>query len=130
MEGEKEYRRDLGQRGEDLACAELVRMGHLILERNCRIGHFEVDIISYDPAGIHFVEVKTRRMSIQAPPQENVDASKQRKLVKAALGYLNRKGKDLPGKSSECFFDVMAVTFDGDTPSLEWFPEAFIPIYV
>ena len=82
MEGEKDYRRDLGQRGEDLACAELVRMGHLILERNCRIGHLEVDIISYDTAGIHFVEVKTRRMSIQAPPQENVDASKQRKLVK------------------------------------------------
>ena len=27
-------------------------------------------------------------------------------------------------------FDVVAVTFDGGEEKLEWFPDAFIPMYV
>lgn len=129
MEGGEDYRRTLGRKGEDLACERLIRMGHVILERNYRSGHFEIDIISYDPMGIHFVEVKTRRLNIQAPPQENVDARKQRKIVKAAMNFLKTR-KGLAGKDHECLFDVMAVTFDGDEAALEWFPEAFIPLYI
>ena len=61
MEGRGNIRRELGRVGEDIACSLLEGMGHLILERNWRSSHLEIDIISYDPAGIHFVEVKTRR---------------------------------------------------------------------
>ena len=129
MEGNSNYRCNLGKQGEDIACRLLEGMGHTILARNWRCGHLEIDIISYDPAGIHFVEVKTRRSGIQAPPQDNVDRTKQRKIVRAAQGYL-RTHKGLPYADMECFFDVVAVTFRGDEYQTEWFPQAYIPLYI
>ena len=84
MESGKNHRRELGQLGEELACEWLREMGHTILERNWRSGHLEVDIISYDADGIHFVVVKARQESIQAPPQMSVDWQKQRNIVQAA----------------------------------------------
>ena len=128
MEGGENYRQSLGRKGEDIACRFLQSIGHVILERNFRSGHLEIDIISFNEEGMHFVEVKTRRRSIQAPPQENVGALKQARIAKAALKFLKTK-KGMPYGSHECFFDVAAVTFDGDKASLEWFPQAYIPIY-
>jgi putative endonuclease len=129
MESKDDHRRDLGRLGEDIACELLTGMGHTILERNYRSGHLEIDIISLDAAGIHFVEVKTRRDSIQAPPQYNVDRAKQGRITKAALGFLHSR-KGLPLSSYECHFDIVAVTFSGNSYSTEWFPQAYIPIYV
>lgn len=129
MEGRDSKRRDLGRLGEDIACDFLQSMGHTILERNYRSGHLEIDIISIDADGIHFVEVKTRRDSIQAPPQFSVDRTKQDRIVKAALRFLNSR-KGLPTSSCECQFDVVAITFKGNEYSTDWFPQAYIPIYV
>ena len=129
MENKGNHRQTLGKRGEDIACRYLEGMGHKILERNFRSGHLEIDIISYDPEGIHFVEVKTRQKSIQAPPQDNVDTAKQRRIARAAVSYM-RKAKRLPGRDLECIFDVIAVTFDGENARVEWFPQAYIPLYV
>ena len=129
MENNGNHRQTLGKRGEDIACSYLQSIGHTILERNYRSGHLEIDIISYDAEGIHFVEVKTRQKSIQAPPQENVDSVKQRRIVKAALRYLHT-AKGFPVKDLECIFDVIAITFDGERSSVEWIPQAFIPLYI
>ena len=129
MESNGNYRRDLGILGEDIACALLERMGHTILERNWRSGHLEIDIISLGADGIHFVEVKTRRLSIQAPPQENVGKVKQARIVKAAGRFL-KSGKGTPYGCLECMFDVVAVTFDGTEYKTEWIPQAYIPIYL
>ena len=128
MESGKDNRRELGRLGEDLACEWLQKHGHVILERNWRSGHLEIDVITFDAEGIHFVEVKARKESIQAPPQDNVTALKQKRLVKAANAFLN-SSKALPAGDTECFFDVMAVTFHGGSYELEWIPQAFIPIY-
>ena len=129
MEGGKDSRRTLGQQGEDLACRMLESRGHLVLERNWRHGHLEIDIISADAAGIHFVEVKSRKKSIQAPPQMNVDHTKQRNITNAARRFL-RTAKGLPYSGHECHFDVVAVTFTGNDPVIEWFPQAYIPIFI
>ena len=129
MEGGENYRQSLGKKGEEIACRFLESKGHTILERNFRSGHLEIDIISLNEEGMHFVEVKTRRKSIQAPPQENVGSLKQSRIAKAALRFLKTR-KGLPYGSHECFFDVAAVTFDGDRARLEWFPQAYIPIYL
>ena len=129
MEDRGNHRQTLGKRGEDLACRHLEGMGHTILERNWRSGHLEIDIITFDPQGIHFVEVKTRQMSVQAPPQDNVDKPKQTRIVKAALGYLNT-AQELPRKDMECFFDVIAITFEKGQANIKWIPQAFIPLYI
>lgn len=129
MESGADHRQDLGRAGEDIACGLLREMGHVILERNWRAGHLEIDIISIDPSGIHFVEVKTRRDSIQAPPQYNVDRGKQQRITRASLAFLHSR-KGLPYGSYECHFDIVAVTFSGNDFTTEWFPQAYIPIYV
>lgn len=129
MESGGNYRQNIGKTGEDIACRFLLDRGHVILERNYRSGHLEIDIISFDDEGIHFVEVKTRRKNIQAPPQENVDRSKQQKITRAAMHFLKSR-KGLPYGNHECMFDVIAVTFESDNARLEWFPQAYIPIYI
>ena len=128
MESGSNYRGELGRLGESIACSLLEDMGHTILERNWRSGHLEIDIITYDVIGIHFVEVKTRRESVQAPPQESVNCRKQKRIVLAAQSFL-RSGKGKPYGNHECMFDVVAVTFCGDEYNTEWIPQAFIPLY-
>ena len=50
----------IGQNGEEIACDFLLSRGHQILDRNWRSGHLELDIVSEDQEGLHFVEVKAR----------------------------------------------------------------------
>lgn len=129
MENRENHRQELGRRGEDLACRYLSRAGHTILERNWHSGHLEIDIISQDESGIHFVEVKTRQKSIQTPPQENVRKAKQRNIVKAARRYLSTQ-KQTEVWNHEYSFDIIAVSLDSGKEDIEWFPQAYIPIYL
>ena len=129
MEDRRNKRQLTGKKGEDVACDLLAGRGHTILERNHRVGHLEIDIISVSADGIHFVEVKARRESIQAPPQDNVDHVKQRRIATAAKGYL-RSRKGLPFNGCECHFDVIAVIFKENTAQVDYFPDAYIPIYL
>jgi len=120
----------LGRRGEDVACRLLEGMGHRIVTRNYRSGHLEIDIISSDGNGVHFVEVKSRVAPVAIAPEENVTPLKQRRIASAALRYLH--GSKDPGVTigSEAHFDVVAVTFEGEKEIVEWFPDAFFPLYV
>lgn len=121
---------ELGRRGEDVACEFLTGKGHIIVQRNFRSGHLEIDIISLDRNGVHFVEVKSRVAPVMVSPEENVTMSKQRKVADAALRYLNTaKDKRISG-DLEVNFDVVAVTFDGGEEIVEWFPNAFYPMYL
>ena len=113
-----------GQLGEDKACAFLQARGHRIVARNWRGCHLEVDIISEASDGLHFVEVKTR-LDADAAPEEKVDALKQRRISAAALKYLNETGSD-----REVFFDVVSVTISGDESTVNYFPQAWIPMYL
>ena len=122
------HRRELGKVGEDIACQWLSEHGHTVLERNFRSGHLEIDIISIDRNGIHFVEVKSRKFSVQAPPQESVNKAKQQNIVRAATRYL-RSQKGLQYCSLECMFDVFAITFNKESTTTEWIPQAYIPIF-
>ena len=120
----------LGRRGEDVACGFLSGKGHTIVERNYRSGHLEIDIITLDKDGVHFVEVKSRVAPVAVSPEENVTAAKQKKVAEAASRYLRMsKDKRISG-DLEVNFDVVAVTFDGGKEIVEWFPNAFYPMYL
>lgn len=121
---------ELGRRGEDVACEFLTGKGHTIVQRNFRACHLEIDIISLDRNGVHFVEVKSRMAPVAVSPEENVTAAKQRKVAEAASRYLRMsKDKRISG-DLEVNFDVVAVTFDGGKEIVEWFPNAFYPMYL
>lgn len=80
----------LGAAGEDLAARALRRAGYKILERNARLGKFEIDIIARDGDTTAFVEVKTRRDDSVVTPQDCVGGVKQRHIRKAARLYISR----------------------------------------
>ena len=77
----------LGKKGEQVAAEFLEAHGHTILQRNWRSGHLEIDLISEDDFGLHFVEVKSRTAPIEAAPEENVNPRKQGKITSAAPLY-------------------------------------------
>ena len=120
----------LGRRGEDIACRFLESLGHRIVRRNYRSGHLEIDIISTKVNGVHVVEVQSRVAPVAAAPEENVTPLKQKKIANAALRYLNNSKDPVISGGMDVSFDIVAVTFDGGKTNVEWFPDAFIPIYV
>ena len=117
-----------GAWGEAIAAEYLRKKRYKLVASGYHSRFGEIDLVAQNKKNLVFVEVKTRRQSIQAPPQENVGNLKQSRIAKAALRFLKTR-KGLPYGSHECFFDVAAVTFDGDRARLEWFPQAYIPIY-
>lgn len=121
---------ELGRRGEDVACEFLTGKGHTIVERNYRSGHLEIDIITLDKDGVHFVEVKSRVAPVAVSPEENVTAAKQKKVADAALRYLHTSKDKRLSADLEVNFDVVAVTFDGGGEIVEWFPNAYYPMYL
>ena len=118
----------IGRMGEDLACDYLVRHGHTIVDRNWRGGHLEIDIVSLDTVGIHFVEVKSRVAPVSSSPEENVGYYKQRRIVAAATKYLHSEKKMSQMRDREVFFDVFSVIFEGEKTEVNYFPQAYIPI--
>lgn len=116
----------LGRRGEQLAAEFLAARGQVVLARNWRSGHLELDLVTEDTDGVHFVEVKTRTAPVAAAPEENVGKVKQQRITAAALRFLH--AWDTTGER-EAFFDVVAVVFDGDRVEIRYFPQAWIPLY-
>lgn len=124
MKGEGDRRKRVGRRGEDIAAAFLVDAGHTVLARNWRAGHLELDIVSMAADGIHFVEVKSRVVPMAASPEDSVGPGKMRRMAAAAGAWLSENGKT----DMDCYFDVVSVSFSIDSYSVEYFPQAFIPI--
>jgi putative endonuclease len=87
-------RRALGQRGEELAAAYLVKLGYDIVVRNWRTRSGELDIVARDGEWLVFVEVRARRIgrAASAPmlgrPEDSVTPRKQLQLVAMADAYL------------------------------------------
>lgn len=124
-------RQRVGKRGEEEACRYLQSSGHTVIARGWRHSRQEVDIISVDGSGgIHLVEVKSRKAPVTADPEANVDFRKQRNLVKAGRALLRDPMiKSLHLHDPELLFDVITIIFDGNDVLVEYYPQAFIPVY-
>lgn len=77
----------IGSRGEDIATEWLREHGFYIVERNWRVGHYEIDIIAEHYDTIHFVEVKTRKIGSWQSPYDSIDEQKIRTLRRGATAY-------------------------------------------
>ena len=105
-------KRDKGQLGEDAVCAELIKRGHRIIERNYRKAFGEIDIISQTCGFIVFTEVKARKLGSMVSGLEAVDRRKQRKIVLTADAYLTEHN---PGLQPRYDIAEVAVT-RGEVP--------------
>ena len=104
-------KKQVGQYGEEQAAAYLKDLGYRILERNCRVGGHEVDIIARDGRFAVFCEVKTRTLSPEAlkrfgRPALSVSKEQRKNLAKAASAYLYRH------RGMRARFDILEVYLD------------------
>jgi putative endonuclease len=108
-------RQDLGRLGEDLAAERLKKEGYRIVQRNYRNSFGEIDIIARDGKILCFIEVRTRTEIWHGHPLESISAVKQRKLIRAAQGYLMRATEGSARQDAwdtDARFDVVAVIPD------------------
>jgi putative endonuclease len=105
-----------------LAHRFLQSCGYRILARNWRTrsGSAEVDIIALDGETIVFVEVKTRATDFFGAPEDAVDTTKRRHLMRAASEFLRVMDKD-PIHSR---FDIVSILFAA-SESIVHHPDAF-----
>lgn len=82
---------ELGTWGEELAATFLQQKGYVIVERDWKLGHRDIDIIAMDGDIMVFVEVKTRRNRVFGEPEEAVDYKKLHNLSQAANYYVKSK---------------------------------------
>lgn len=81
--------RELGNKGEDLACQYLIKNGYEILERNKHFSRFcEIDIIAKLKNKFIFVEVKTRKSNTFGTPFEAITKNKYDHIKTGVLSYL------------------------------------------
>jgi putative endonuclease len=111
-----------GQRGEELACAELTRRGYAILARRYRTRFGEIDIVSERAGTLVFVEVKARRSRRFGSASESIPFWKRRRIAAMALDYQAWSGRLM----DRCRFDVVAIDgFGTDRMSVRVIENAF-----
>ena len=84
----------------------------------CKVG--EIDLIMRDKEYLVFVEVRTRSSNQHGGGLTSITHSKRKKLIKAALFYLQTK--KLLDKQA-CRFDVLSI--DGTPSKITWIKNAF-----
>ncbi|MBQ6612134.1 MAG: YraN family protein [Alistipes sp.] len=98
---------EIGARGEDIATEWLREHGFYIVERNWRVGRYEMDIIAEHYDTMHFVEVKTRKQGGWQSAYDSIDEQKIRSLRRAAMAY-----RAMHRLRHIIQFDLIAITVD------------------
>jgi putative endonuclease len=99
--------KELGRRGEALACARLAEAGLRIVARNWRCRAGEIDLVAAGPGLLVFCEVKTRRGDGYGSPAAAVTPAKQTRLRSLAAAYLAAT----PHPPCRVRFDVVTVAW-------------------
>ena len=116
------YNNDFGAQGESIAVDCLRAKGYVILDRNWRSGHKEIDIVARHNDTIVFVEVKARANAFYGNPEDAVTRREMHMLVLAADAYLRCHAIDLDVR-----FDVVTITGTVQRPYIKHYEQAFRP---
>ena len=112
----------LGQQGERIAAESLCELGYVILDRNVKLGRYEIDLIAQEGDTIAFVEVKTRRDDSFLRPETNVHQKKRQHLLNAARLYIaHNRSENLYYR-----FDIVSVVLpENEAPRVRLIRNAF-----
>ena len=97
----------IGQGGEDVAMEWLRERGYYIVERNWRVGRYEIDIIAEHYDTLHFIEVKTRKEGGWQTAYDSIDDQKIRTLRRGAMAY-----RSIHKLRHNIQFDLIAIMTD------------------
>lgn len=111
-----------GKRAEQAACDYLTQQGLTLIEKNYRTRCGEIDLIMKDKNFYVFIEVRLRNNLDFASSIESITASKQKKIIKTALFFLqqHRLLNKVP-----CRFDVVGAIEANQTLQIQWIKNAF-----
>lgn len=112
--------KELGETGEQMAARYLEDQGYVILDRNYRRGHKEVDIIALDHGELAVVEVKTRTSEGVFAAEQAVDHRKRQNIIRVANNYVRRYHRTEPLR-----FDIIAIVGSGATAEIRHTKNAF-----
>jgi len=116
-------KKGIGNCGENLAVEYLKSRGYIILERNWRCHHFEVDIIAKNKENLLIiVEVKTRTTPIYGEPYEAVGRKKEQNLMNAAEMYIYKNNL-----KTETRFDIISIVLSKSKYHIDHIKDAFFP---
>ena len=116
------YKQEFGRKSEGLAEEYLKRKGFVILKRNYRYGHKEIDLIGRKGNTIVFIEVKAGRSKSFGAPQHRVNQKKQKNLIDAAHDFIQKN------EITDCDFrfDVLAISYEKGEASIDHIENAFM----
>jgi putative endonuclease len=112
--------KEFGVTGEQMAARYLEEQGYVILDRNYRRGHKEVDIIALDHGELAVVEVKTRTSEGVFAAEQAVDHRKRQNIIRVANNYMRRYHRTEPLR-----FDIIAIVGSGATAEIRHTKNAF-----
>ncbi len=108
-----------GRHAEEAVANHLVRAGYIILGRNVRVGHLELDIVARLGSVVAIVEVRHRGPTSWQGPFESIGPRKQERLRRAAQGlWRQRFAQD--ASVERVRFDVAAVSFKPDGAEVDY----------
>lgn len=115
----RDPRRQLGTLGEDLAVGHFRRLGFVIVARNARTRHGEIDLIAFDGTALVFAEIKTRRggnrrrgLCPEDRPLAWLKFSQRARLRYLACAWLYENTARRP-KAHTIRFDAVGIVIDG-----------------
>src|SRR5262245_45831361 len=116
-------RKEVGNRGEQLALDHLLAKGLQLVMRNYRCNGGELDLVMLDGATLALVEVRVRHHRLFGGPAASITPAKQRRLIFAAK-HLFAYHRELARRRAR--FDVVAIDKDASGATrIEWIRDAF-----
>lgn len=113
-----------GQLAEDMACQYLQQQGLTLLQKNFHSRFGEIDLIMQHQQTLVFVEVRYRKNLDFGGPTASITLSKQAKIQKTALYFMQKKGREFNAR-----FDVLAICGEDlhkpQQINIEWIKNAF-----
>jgi putative endonuclease len=116
--------RELGIRAEAAVVRYLKDEGLAIVATNLRMGRLELDVVAREGDVIVVVEVRARRSAAWTTGFGSLDFKKRLRIRRAAERLWQRRYKNDPSVA-RLRIDAASVTFDGDTPTIEYAKAAF-----
>lgn len=118
-----------GKSAEKIACDHLTKNGLKLIETNFYSRFGEIDLIMKHKQTLVFVEVRYRSNDDYGGAAASITQSKQSKVRKTALYYMQKKGREF-----NCRIDVVAISDTGSsnhidlnisTLDINWIQNAF-----
>ena len=104
-------KKEIGDKGEELAVRHLKKQGYKILERNFSVHKIgEIDIVARDGEYLCFVEVRLRSRTDFGTPAQTVTPEKQQRIIRTAQYYIKNNSLE----NAYVRFDVAEVYGDGN----------------